>query len=171
MNEIWKDIKSYEGYYQISNFGKVRSVGRYVNSSKGRRFVSTKEILPFDNGKGYLLVCLRKYGKRKNYYVHRLVAQHFLNNWDDCLVVDHIDYNRKNNSVTNLRVITQLDNIRHSSVNMHKPHKSWNGNKEKYIYKRGNLYRVAIKGVCDKRFATFDEAVTYKMEVLNERFA
>ena len=169
--EKWKDIENYKGYYQISDRGRVRSVGRYVNSSKGVRFVHSKEIRPTDNGNGYLIVGLRKYGKRKNYYIHRLVAKHFLDNWDENLVVDHIDYNRKNNEVNNLRVSTQLDNVRHSSVNMHKPHRSLTGNSEKYIYRKGDLYRVSIKGVCDKRFSTFEEAIRFKKEVLNERFA
>ena len=167
--EKWKDIENYEGYYQISSMGRVRSVGRYVNSPNGVRFARSREIKPTDNGNGYLIVGLRKCGKRKNYYIHRLVAQHFLANWNDNFVVDHIDYNRKNNMADNLRVVTQLDNVRHSSANMHKPHKSWKGNIEKYVYKRGNVYRVAIKGIGEKRFSVFEEAIKFKKEVLNER--
>lgn len=169
--EKWKDIKNYEGFYQISDRGRVRSVDRYINSSKGIRFIPSKELKLTDNGNGYLIVGLWKYGKRKNYYIHRLVAQHFLNNWDENFVVDHIDYNRKNNKINNLRILTQLDNVRHSSINMHKPHRSWTDNGEKYIYKKDGLYRVSIKGICDKRFSTFEEAVNFKKEVLNERFA
>lgn len=171
MTEEWKDITGYEGYYQISNTGKIRSLRRYVNAPQGKRVAYSKELSPTDNGNGYLIIGLRKYGKRKNHYIHRLVARHFLGEWQEGLVVDHIDYNKRNNSVSNLRVVSQTENVRHSSDFMHKPHKSWKKNAHKYIYKRGNRFRVAIKGVCDKTFGTLDEALEFKKERLDERLS
>lgn len=171
MKEEWKNIEGYEGLYKISNLGNVMSVKRYVNSSRAPRIVKTKLLKPTSNGNGYLIVGLRKNAKRKNYYVHRLVAKHFLDNWNENLMVDHIDYNRNNNELSNLRLLTQKDNIAHSIKNMKKEHKSWKGNKEKYIYRRHGKYRVSVKGKKEKLFKNYCDALKYREGLLNERLA
>lgn len=96
MKEIWKDIKGYERLYQISNYGRVKSLVFNNNICKKKR---EKILSPTDNGKGYLIIGLRKNGKRKNYYIHRLVAEHFLKNDKNLKEVNHINFNKKNNSV------------------------------------------------------------------------
>lgn len=100
--EIFVDIKGYEGQYQISNCGNVKSLK------------SNKILSPVPHTKGYLKAQLCKDGKRKSCYIHRLVAEAFIPNPKGLSQVDHIDNNRKNNSVENLRWVTCQDNILHS---------------------------------------------------------
>ena len=88
--EIWKDIKDFEGLYQVSNFGRVRSLG----NNKSRK---TKILIPFKNKKGYLRVCLYKNGKRKMFSIHRLVAEAFIPNLFDYPEVNHKDEDKTNN--------------------------------------------------------------------------
>lgn len=103
MKEIWKDIKDYEGFYQVSNLGNIRSCDRIIHK-KGQSdaFVHGKPKKQVDNGHGYLNVCLSKFGKTKIYYVHRLVAQAFIPNHENLPEVNHKDENPYNNNVENL---------------------------------------------------------------------
>lgn len=88
--EIWKDIKGYEGLYQVSNWGRIWS-------SRKQRYMK-----PYDN-KGYLRVDLiAKNGKRKQEFVHRLVALTFIDNPENYTIVNHKDENKTNNCVENL---------------------------------------------------------------------
>lgn len=100
--EEWKPIKDYEELYEISSFGRVQ------NSKTGKVI---KEIY---NVEGYCRVELRKDQKRKNFMIHRLVAQHFIENHNNKPIVDHIDRVRNNNNVLNLRWVTSSEN----SLNM-----------------------------------------------------
>ena len=115
MEEIWKDIAGYEGLYQISNKGRVKSLNRLVKDTTRDRVQKIKgRILKYcDNGKGYKLVYLNKNRKRKNYYVHRLVAETFIPNPRQLPEVNHKDLNKANNKISNLEWITELDNKRH----------------------------------------------------------
>ena len=120
MKEEWKQIKDYEGVYEVSNCGRVRSVDR-VCGKMPRGFdrnIKGKMMNPTDNGHGYMVVHLKKNGTRKIAYVHRLVAEAFIEKPDGCNVVDHIDYNRANNNVSNLQWCTQKENIHRSIINM-----------------------------------------------------
>ena len=104
--EIWKDIKGYEGLYQVSNLGKVKSLKKH------------QKILKLsDNGRGYMFVGLSKNNKRKNKNVHRLVAETFISNYDNLLQVNHKDGNKNNNSVDNLEWVTQKQNLQHAREN------------------------------------------------------
>ena len=100
MKEEWKDIEGYENKYQISNFGNVRN--KLGNIMK-----------PFNN-KGYLCISLFKNNKKKHFRVHRLVAQHFIENKDNKKEVNHIDGNKKNNKVNNLEFVTSKENKLHA---------------------------------------------------------
>lgn len=117
MKEIWKDIPEYEGIYRISNFGNIRTLDRYVTDINKTQFIRGKTLKPFDNGKGYMVVSLHKNGKRKNKYIHRLVAELFLNNYNENLTINHKDFNTKNNKYNNLEVVTQKENIGYSVKN------------------------------------------------------
>lgn len=90
-NEVWKDIPDYEGIYQVSNKGRIKSLARIVGNCKRK----DKIIIPKDNGTGYYKVNLYKNGKSKNYYVHKLVASVFINNESNKPCINHKDYNRK----------------------------------------------------------------------------
>ena len=97
--EIWKDVVNYEGYYQVSNLGNVRSLPHITINQRKRKGRMRK---PYTNWKGYLAVCLCKDGKCKSYQVHRLVAQAFLPNPNNYPMINHKDENKKNNNVSNL---------------------------------------------------------------------
>lgn len=102
--EIWKDIKGYEGLYQISNKGNV----------KGRKGFILK---PLPRKHGYLAVYLYKDGcPRRHISVHRLVADAFLENPEGKTEVNHIDENKQNNDVTNLEWVTHKENMTKGTV-------------------------------------------------------
>lgn len=115
-NEIWVDIKDFKDMYQISNYGRVRSLDRYVPQADYMRFMKGKILsTKRNNGGGYVNVSLQ-YGhdvKPKNYYLHILVAEHFLENPNNYTEVNHIDFNKANNKVENLEWCHRQENIEH----------------------------------------------------------
>lgn len=128
---MWKDIVGFEGRYEVSDMGQVRNI-------------KTQKLLCLKKDRdGYQQIGLRKLGDRKKYWfsLHRLVAKHFLDNYSEDLCVDHIDHNKCNNIVTNLRSITVGENNRNREL------KAWSTNKttnELYItaYKNGYMVRI-----------------------------
>lgn len=113
MKELWKDIKNYEGLYQISNLGRIKRL-MFINNNVCKKQERILKIT--DNGNGYKIVGLCN-KNRKNFYVHRLVAQAFLENKDNHTQINHKDYNRANNNVENLEWISVKDNINYSKIN------------------------------------------------------
>lgn len=113
--EIWKDISEFEGYYQVSNYGRVRSVNRIDSNGKKRK----GKIKRFGNAstKGYAIVCLMKKNKQYIRYVHRLVAQEFIGLIPKDKVVNHINHDQHDNRVENLEIITTSENIKHAQLN------------------------------------------------------
>lgn len=131
MEEVWKDIEGYEGLYQISNLGRVKSLDRIIIDKNGnKKNIRGRYKHGSDNGHGYLTVMLNKDTTSVRRYIHRLVAQAFIPNPLKLPEVNHKDENRSNNVVTNLEWVdyltnriygTRLDrlsesNIRHDSV-------------------------------------------------------
>lgn len=106
MEEIWKDIEDYEGY-QVSNFGRVRSLDRY--NSRGW-WIKGCILKPIMDKKGYLTVGLSKNNQRKAFKVHRLVALHFIPNIENKPEIDHINTIKTDNRVENLRWVTPKEN-------------------------------------------------------------
>lgn len=111
--EIWKEVKEYEGLYEVSNFGRVRSLDRTRKALNNSIAKLTGRILsPGVVKSGYLTVALTKEGKAKTFTIHQLVAIAFLNH-KPCgykLIVDHRDNNPLNNTVDNLQIVTQRKN-------------------------------------------------------------
>ena len=123
--EIWKDIKGYEGFYQVSNLGRVRGLDRVVNhgSHNTTRKIKGRIIKAGNNGTGYLFSPLQKDGKVKQVCVHRLVAQAFIPNPKNKPQVNHKDKVRDNNKSSNLEWCTVRENICYSGLNIKKTSK------------------------------------------------
>lgn len=112
--EIWKDIQGYEGLYQVSNLGRVKSLGRNVKrplTKIGYVWQPEKILKPNKTKYGYLKITLRKNNKSKYFTVHRLVAITFIPNPENKPQIDHINADKTNNSVNNLRWVTCKENI------------------------------------------------------------
>lgn len=106
--EEWRDIQGYEGLYQVSNSGKVRS----LNFNKTGE---SKERKPSHDSDGYLVMTLHKNGVKKMYKVHRLVALAFLKKPVGCDQINHIDEDKDNNDVSNLEWCTVEYNLRYGT--------------------------------------------------------
>lgn len=115
MEEIWKDIENYENLYQISNFGRVKSLFRIIKTIKGYNITIKEKILKtvIDNT-GYYAVSLWKNNKQSRLHIHRLVAKHFIINKNNKPFINHIDGNKLNNCVDNLEWCTPLENNVHA---------------------------------------------------------
>lgn len=111
MDEIWKDIKDYEGYYQISNFGNIRSLDRWINNNGTLVFHMGKVLSPSKSGPGYLQIAFYVDGKTQKKYIHRLVMEAFNPTDNPELEINHIDENKENNMITNLEWVTHKENI------------------------------------------------------------
>lgn len=115
MKEEWKDIKGFEGIYQVSNYGIIKSLDRYDSRNRFRK----GRIMPLLlNTDGYFQLKLCKDGRYNTVAVHRIVAKHFLEYPIDGKIyeVNHIDRDRTNNRVDNLEYLTHKENVRHSSI-------------------------------------------------------
>lgn len=116
MNEIWKDINGYEGYYQVSNLGRIKSLDRIITRCDGvKQFKKGGIKTPKNSTDGYNLITLSKNGKGKTQGIHIIVAKHFIPNPNNLPEVNHKDFNRKNNCANNLEWCTHQDNISYSS--------------------------------------------------------
>ena len=115
MSEVWKPIKSLDGKYLASSDGRIKSVEREVTIGSNKRTVKEHTLKPIKTKTGYVVVNLT-YPSRRQHLVHRLIAEAFLGIADG-MVVNHKDLNKENNSISNLEVVTQKQNIDHSCEN------------------------------------------------------
>jgi hypothetical protein len=119
--EIWRPVKGYEGLYEVSNLGRVKSVSRVIRGGRYNCDRLFKErILKQAACKGngfYHRVQLNKDSNGRMFAVHRLVAEAFIPNPENKPEVNHVDANRFNNTVENLEWVTQEENIEHARIN------------------------------------------------------
>jgi hypothetical protein len=120
--EIWKDIIGFEGVYQISNFGRVKSLPKYTYSRGYPQLRKEKILKPCYTGKNRCYATVRL-NDGKGYKIHRLVAQAFIPNPDNLPCVNHKDENPKNNHVDNLEWCTNQYNVKYSAKPLSYEHK------------------------------------------------
>lgn len=119
MEEIWKVVKGYEGRYQVSNLGNVKSLSRMVNSGNGVKSKLINEIIlkPNITIHGYKIATLWIDGVSGHYSVHRLVATTFIPNPENKPMVNHINCIKTDNRVENLEWVTRQENVTHAVLN------------------------------------------------------
>lgn len=132
MEELWRDIVGYEGLYEVSNLGNVRRDGRILR--------------PQTRQHGYLSVWLYRVGdRRKQFSVHRLVAEAFCENPNNYSEVNHLDENKQNNRADNLEWCTRKQNCNYGSFGRKISEKATNGKQSRKIAQytmNGNLVKV-----------------------------
>jgi septin family protein len=152
--EQWLPIEGFEDY-QVSNTGRIKSL-KIKNPNK-----ILSAGLSGRQGSKYYIVVLCKDGKMYTRLVHTLVANAFLSNTNNKRTVDHIDRDRLNNNVSNLRFATDTENCLNRSTNV----------EYKYIYTRGNSFRVRINikdiKLFTKSFNNLEDAIKYRDDILN----
>ena len=118
--EVWKDIVGYEGFYQISNIGRVRSLDRIIKYRDGRvNHTKGRIIKPFINTTGYKTVLLIKERSKKHKLIHRLIAEMFIPNPYNKPCIDHINRVRTDNRIQNLRWVTHKENMNNELTKKH----------------------------------------------------
>lgn len=132
LKEEWRDIEGYEGLYQVSNLGRVRSLDRLVNNHSGLKRSIKGHVLKdtLCNNRGHRKIEIQKNKKRRSFLVHRLVALAFLPNPKKKSEVNHIDANVENNNVSNLEWVTPEENREHYR-RYHKQHVAFYYDKSK----------------------------------------
>lgn len=146
--EVWKDIKEYEGLYQVSSLGRVKS----LNYNKTKK----EKILKPHESRGYYNVTLYKNGFHKYYGIHRLVAKEFIVNPKNKTQVNHKDGNKKNNNIENLEWVTSSENMKHAFEN--NLHKKYYGKEHNNARK---IKQYTLNNIFIKEWGSIVEAANY----------
>lgn len=118
-DETWKPIKGYEGLYEVSNLGNVRSVDKHLMCGKQYCLLKGKPKKAYYTPMGYLMTDLYKNGQGKKYYLHRLIAEAFIPNPNNLPCIDHINTVRDDNRLENLRWCTKKENANNPLTREH----------------------------------------------------
>jgi len=114
MQEVWKDIKEYEGRYQISNLAMVKSVQRIKANARGKYMANERLLKTNISSSGYYRIVFKLNDKYKTYFLHRLLAIAFIPNPENKPFINHKDGNKLNNSLENLEWCTMSENRQHA---------------------------------------------------------
>ena len=121
-NEIWKDIPNYEGFYQVSDMGRVKSLKRKVRKWDGFRTISERILKPDENKNEYLCIVLYKKGKSKSYFIHQLVMFVFKGSCPEGYEVNHKKGIKHDNRARKLEYVTHSENQKHAyRIGLQKP--------------------------------------------------
>lgn len=111
---LWEPVQGYDGMYEVSNTGMVRSIYREIKLPNGIcRTLQGRTIAIKTNNDGYLFVSLSRNGEQETKYIHRAVAEAYIPNPDKLPQVNHLDGNKRNNNVDNLAWVTHQQNVKH----------------------------------------------------------
>lgn len=150
--EIWKSVNGYEGYYEISNLGNVRSLDRIIFLGNSFKLKRGKKLTINNAGSNYSHVQLSKNNKIKRKYIHRLVAEAFIPNPFNKKEVNHINENKRDNRVVNLEWATRQENINHSNIGT----KNHNYKQEKH-YETHPVTKTYFRNMCKEKRWNFEE--------------
>ena len=175
--EIWKDINGYEGSYQVSSTGKVKSLPKSWVSGKGVVKNNSEKELSLANSNGYKLVQL-SFPIRKLHRVHRLVAEAFISNPANLPEVNHIDGDKSNNAVWNLEWCSKSENQKHSvriglkkMISGEKHHFSKLSDNDilklKVLYETGNFKLKELASKFNTSIATIHNIIKSKTRNIN----
>lgn len=113
--EIFKDVENYEGYYQISNLGRIKSLQRFAKNHSGfKKVLKERYLNPIIGKTGYYVVSFKKDGIKKTFKVHRLIAIAFIDKVEGKEFINHKNGIKTDNRIENLEWCTILENNRHS---------------------------------------------------------
>lgn len=155
MNEIWKDVIGFEGMYQVSNLGNVKSLDRFVYSGRNKtRIQHGKPKKPTINQDGYSYVLLYKNNKIKQSLNHRLAAIAFIPNPENKETVNHIDGDKNNNNISNLEWCTMSENVKHAwRTGLSKPKFGNKANNRKLTEKQVSEIKLLLGTITHKEIA------------------
>lgn len=167
--EEYREVPGTDGRYLVSNFGNIVSL--YIKRNNGKDTYSPRKIKGCNNGNGYLYFDAMNGGKVKRVYIHRAVAEAFIPAIEGKQIVNHRNFKRDDNNVSNLEWCTQRENVNHSKeryCHAKSTIKANTGYKYISLTKKG-VYRVSSRqrGI-DKRFKTLEEAILYRNEAMHE---
>jgi hypothetical protein len=169
-SEVWKDVIGYEGIYQVSNFGNVKSLSRTITKGNITYVTKDKLLKQSVDSVGYAYVNLSDYKKQKTFRVHQLVAIAFLSHVPDRhkgLVIDHIDGNKLNNNLSNLQLLSNRENTSKDRKNKTSKHIGvyWHKECSKYASQIKINKKVKHLGLFDNE----DDAYIAYQNVLQEQ--
>lgn len=146
--EVWKDVKNYEGLYQVSNLGRIRTL-RVYRIAENRHEKTIRVLRLNTRRQGYKTITLSKGDSRKTFLVHRLVAQSFIENKNNKPEVNHKDADKSNNRVSNLEWVTAKENSLHATrLKIKSTENAVSTIKRRvYLYDNGDLIKEYASGM------------------------